>query len=89
MFIVVVRNGVYKIIIIVKVYVLGVNEYRFFFEILEYKVKVLEVLKVGNLVIKVLVRDYDYGKNGEFNFIIIVGNVFYFSIDKEGVVKIW
>lgn len=78
----------YKIIIIVKVYVLGVNEYRFFFEILEYKVKVLEVLKVGNLVIKVLVRDYDYGKNGEFNFIIIVGNVFYFSIDKEGVVKI-
>lgn len=88
MFIVVVRNGVYKIIIIVKVYVLGVNEYRFFFEILEYKVKVLEVLKVGNLVIKVLVIDYDYGKNGEFNFIIIVGNVFYFSIDKEGVVKI-
>lgn len=78
----------YKIIIIVKVYVLGVNEYRFFFEILEYKVKVLEVLKVGNLVIKVLVIDYDYGKNGEFNFIIIVGNVFYFSIDKEGVVKI-
>lgn len=46
-------------------------------------------MKVGNLVIKVLVKDFDYGMNGELNFFIIVGNMLYFSIDNIGVVKIW
>lgn len=81
------RNGAHKTITTVKVHVLGVNEHRPFFEIPEYKVKVSEALKAGNSVTKVLATDYDYGKNGELNFTIIAGNVSYFSIDKEGVVK--
>lgn len=89
MLIVVVWNGVYKSIVNVVVRVFLVNENRLFFENLKYNVKVFEVLKVGNLVIKVLVLDFDYGINGEFNFIVIVGNKIYFIIDDEGVVRIW
>ncbi|PFX25926.1 Cadherin EGF LAG seven-pass G-type receptor 3 [Stylophora pistillata] len=81
------RIGAHKSIATVQVHVLGVNEYRPFFENSEYKVKVSEALKAGNSVTKVVARDFDYGKNGELNFTIIAGNVSYFSIDKEGVVK--
>lgn len=81
------RNGAHKTIASVKVRVLAVNEYRPFFENLQYRIKVSEAMKSGNSVTKVLARDFDYGKNGELNFSIIAGNVSYFSIDNEGVVK--
>ncbi|XP_044177360.1 cadherin EGF LAG seven-pass G-type receptor 3-like isoform X5 [Acropora millepora] len=81
------RNGAYKNIVNVVVRVIPVNENRPFFENLKYNVKVSEALKVGNSVTKVLARDFDYGTNGALNFTIIAGNMTYFKIDEQGVVR--
>ena len=81
------RNGPHKTITFVSVRVLPVNEYRPFFENLQYRIKVSEAMKVGNSVIKVLAKDFDYGTNGELNFSIIAGNISFFSIDDTGVVR--
>ena len=81
------RNGAHKSIVNVVVRVFPVNENRPFFENLKYNIKVSEALKVGNSVTKVLARDYDYGTNGALNFTIIAGNMTYFKIDEQGVVR--
>ena len=81
------RNGAHKTITSIKVRVLAVNEFRPFFEHLQYRIKVSEAMKSGNSVTKVLAKDFDYGTNGELNFSIIAGNASYFSIDDEGVVR--
>lgn len=81
------RNGGHKTITFVTVRVLPVNEYRPFFENLQYRIRVSEAMKSGSSVIKVLAKDFDFGANGELNFSIIAGNMSYFSIDDEGVVR--
>ncbi|XP_078344150.1 protocadherin Fat 4-like isoform X4 [Oculina patagonica] len=81
------RNGAHKTITFVTVRVLPVNEYRPFFENLQYRIKVSEAMKAGSSVIKVLAKDFDFGNNGELNFSLIAGNLSYFSIDNEGVVR--
>lgn len=81
------RNGGHKTITFVTVRVLPVNEYRPFFENLQYRVKVSEAMKAGSSVIKVLAKDFDFGNNGELNFSLIAGNTSYFSIDDAGVVR--
>lgn len=81
------RDGPHRTVGTVEVQILAVNEFKPFFENLEYKIKVSEAVKPGTSVIRVAAKDFDYGIFGALNFSVVSGDASLFHIDQNGVLR--
>lgn len=75
------------LIVIVMVKVIDENDVVFVFLEKVFLFKVLEQKVVGIVVGRLIVRDFDEGVNGEFEFYVESG-IQFFEVVKDGVVKI-
>lgn len=86
--IVVAFDGIHRTVKSLTIKVIPINEYRPYFERLEYRVKVSEAVSVGTSVMKLSARDNDYGDLGALNFSVVSGNsLAYFTIDSTGEIR--
>lgn len=75
------------LMVIVMVKVIDENDVVFIFLEKVFLFKVLEQKVVGIVVGRLIVRDFDEGVNGEFEFYVESG-IQFFEVVKDGVVKI-
>ncbi|XP_031567536.1 protocadherin Fat 4-like isoform X2 [Actinia tenebrosa] len=80
-------NGEHRAVVSVNVQVVALNEFRPFFQRLNYQVSVSEAIKVGTSLIRISATDSDTGSFSQLKYSITSGNNNLFRIDDSGDVR--
>lgn len=81
------KNGVHLTIATVQIVVVPVNEFRPFFQRLNYRVRVSEAVEVGTSIVRISAMDSDTGVLAKLTYTIINGSRATFEVDDNGDVR--
>ncbi|KXJ18697.1 fat-like cadherin-related tumor suppressor homolog isoform X2 [Exaiptasia diaphana] len=77
-------NGPHRAITTVRVNVIAVNEFRPYFQRLNYRVQVSEAVEIGTSVVRISAMDSDTGLFAKIRYTIINGSKTLFEVDENG-----